>query len=368
MAVQNRIQYSKLGDLCLDASNPRLGRENTERQLSQPRVLEVMKDWTLDELALSFLESGFWPQEALLVVEELVNGRKRRVVVEGNRRLAALKLLKLAFDGKPESKKWSELVAHRKPPQELFLEIPFIQVGSRKDIVAFLGFRHVTGIKEWNPAEKAEYIAKLIETDKMDYDEIRRKIGSKTNTVRQNYISYRLLLQMEGEEEIDLRRVEDKFSVLYLSLRSLGVQKYLQIDIQAEPGRARMPVPHSRLQALAKFALWMFGDEKHDPVVKESRYVDRFGKVLLDKKAVEYLERTDRPNLDFAYRIAGGDELETIEFLQKAADNAEQALSLVHHYRNSSEVQSAVKRLGADVFQLLKIFPKAKQEIEQELA
>ena len=53
-----------------------------------------------------------------------------------------------------------------------------------------------------------------------------------------------------------------------------------------------------------------FGDDKHDPVVRESRYVDRFGTVLLNKKAVEYLERTDRPNLDFAYRIAGGDELE----------------------------------------------------------
>jgi hypothetical protein len=112
----------------------------------------------------------------------------------------------------------------------------------------------------------------------------------------------------------------------------------------------------------------MFGDEKHDPVVKESRYVDRFGKILLNKKAIDYLERTERPNLDFAYRIAGGDELETIEFLQKAADNAEQALSLVHHYKNSSEVQSSVRRLGADVFQLLKIFPKMKEEIERELA
>ena len=368
MAVPSKIEYSELKDLYLDASNPRLGRENTQHELSQDEVLEAMKDWTLDELALSFLESGFWPQEALLVVEELLNGKQRLVVVEGNRRLAALKLLKLAFDGKPESKKWRDLVSHQKPPQNLFSEIPFIHVGSRKDVVAFLGFRHVTGIKEWNPAEKAEYIANLIEAHRMSYDEIRRKIGSKTDTVRRNYISYRLLLQMEGEEEIDLQRVEDKFSVLYLSLRSVGVQKYLQIDIQAEPGRARRPVPHSRLEALAKFALWLFGDEEHDPIVKESRYVDRFGKVLLDKKAVEYLERTDRPNLEFAYRIAGGDELETIEFLKKAADNTEQALSLVHHYKNSSEIQFAVKRLGTDVFQLMKIFPKTKQEIEMELA
>src|ERR1035438_9772226 len=85
------IGYSDLSDLYLDASNPRLGRQNTDRQLSQEQVLEAMKDWTLNELALSFLENGFWPQEALLVVEELLNGQKRRVVIEGNRRLAALK-------------------------------------------------------------------------------------------------------------------------------------------------------------------------------------------------------------------------------------------------------------------------------------
>ncbi len=327
-----------------------------------------MNAWSLEELASSFLQSGFWPQEALLVVEEQLAGRLRKVVVEGNRRLAALKMLKNAFDGEPDSKAWRELIAHHKEPEKLFAEIPYILISSRKDVIAFLGFRHVTGIKEWNPAEKAEYISDLIEEHRMTYDEVRKRIGSKAETVRRNYISYRLLLQMEGEKDIDSARVEDKFSVLYLSLRSVGVQKYLQIDIQAEPGHARRPVPKARLEALAKFAVWMFGDDNHDPIVKESRYVDRFGKVLLDKKAVSYLERTERPNLDFAYRIAGGDELETLELLQKAADNAEQALSLVHHYKSSSQIQTAVKRLGIDAYQLLKIFPRVKDEVERELA
>jgi ParB-like chromosome segregation protein Spo0J len=247
MAVQNKIDYAKLKDLWLDPTNPRLGRHNTSRHMTQDAVLEIMNDWSLEELASSFLESGFWPQEALLVVEELLGGQTRKVVVEGNRRLAALKMLKLAFDGHPDSKLWRELVARRKEPEKLFLEIPYILINSRKDVVAFLGFRHVTGIKEWNPAEKAEYIADLIEEHKMSYDEVRKKIGSKTDTVRRNYISYRLLLQMEGEDDIDLERVEDKFSVLYLSLRSLGVQRYLQIDIQAEPSHAKRPVPTAKI-------------------------------------------------------------------------------------------------------------------------
>ena len=37
---------------------------------SQEEVLDLMRDWVLEELAISYLESGFWTHEALLVVEE----------------------------------------------------------------------------------------------------------------------------------------------------------------------------------------------------------------------------------------------------------------------------------------------------------
>ena len=63
MAEKTQIKEEKLDQLFLDATNPRLGRHNVERGLSQEDVLELMKDWTLEELAVSFLESGFWPQE-----------------------------------------------------------------------------------------------------------------------------------------------------------------------------------------------------------------------------------------------------------------------------------------------------------------
>ena len=60
--------------------------------------------------------------------------------------------------------------------------------------------------------------------------------------------------------------------------------------------------------------------------------------------------------------------MKTVEYLKKAADNTEEALSLVHHFKNSKEVHAAVKRLGIDVFQLLRIFPNEQREIEKELA
>lgn len=367
MAISTEIKYGELDDFSLDPTNPRLGRENAGRGVAQTKVLELMKDWTLDELAVSFLESGFWPQEALLVVKEELYGKPAVVVVEGNRRLAALLLLRDAVQGKPSSKAWAEIVKERAVPDSLFKRVPYLVADSREDVDAFLGFRHVTGIKEWHPAEKASYIAKLIEERKMSYDEVRRKIGSKTPTVRQNYICYRLLLQMEDLEGIDLEHVEDKFSVLYLSLRTSGTQKYLQIDIKAEPEQAKQPVPKDKLEALVKFSTWLFGKKGRPAVVTDSRQVDSFGVILESDEAVKYLERTDSPSIDVAHRIAGGDEPELLKCLQRASDNIQSTLPTIHHHSKSDKIRSAVERFGADVARLFEVFPDLRKVLGKAL-
>jgi hypothetical protein len=363
MAVSNEIEYAGLDELYLDPMNPRLGRAHTGREVTQERVMELMRDWTLDELAVSFLENGYWPQEAVLVVQEELYGQQRLVVVEGNRRIAALKYLWEAVNGHPASRKWEEIAASAEAPANLFERIPYLRVDTRQEVEAYLGFRHVTGIKEWKPAEKAEYIARLIENSNMTYDQVRRKIGSKTPTVRQNYISYRLLLQMEDREDISLEEVEKKFSVLYLSLRTAGVQKFLQIDIRAEPNAARFPVPQDRLQQLANFALWLFGDDEQPPLFTDSRLVDKFGEILESDEAVEYLETTDRPNFEVAYRKAGGDEPELTRLINNAANNIQLTLSRVHHFTQSDNIKSAVERFGIDAFQLFRIFPEIRERL-----
>ena len=355
--MKTEIRYATTDELNLDPLNPRLGRENTRSPVSQDKVLEFMQDWTLEELAVSFIENGFWPQEALIVVQEKLYGSVVSVVVEGNRRLAALRLLKLAVEGNATSRKWAEIIEDKHVPSTLFTKIPYLVAASRDEVDAFLGFRHVTGIKEWHPAEKAEFIAKLIERGRLSYDDVRKKIGSKAQTVRQHYISYRLLIQMEDTEDIALEKVEKKFSVLYLSLRTEGVQKYLNIDILAEPAKARQPVPPDRLKALTHFAKWLFGDEKNPPLFTDSRYVDKLGKALESHKAVEYLERTPNPNFDFALRVAGADEPELVDLLEGAADNIELALGRLHQHTHSAKIRSSVDRVVVDADQLRKVIP-----------
>ena len=367
MAINTKLKHASIGDLYLDHQNPRLGRHNIEANLSQEKILDLMKNWTLEELAVSFLENGFWPQEALLVINEGSDKKPKLIVVEGNRRLAALKLLFEAKNGNlSSSKKWQEIASSGSAEDfKRLKEIPYLQADSREEIQAYLGFRHVTGIKEWKPAEKAEHIARLIDEHGMSYRQVMRQIGSRTPTVRQNYISYRLLLQMEEDasDQISLQHVEDKFSVLYLSLRTVGVQKYLQIDVQADPQSAKKPVPADKLQNLVDYAIWLFGNDERPPVVTHSRMVDRFGKVLESPEAVIYLKRSERPIFETAYRLAGGDEAETIELIERAADNIRQALGTAHHFIHSREMQEAVKRFGRDAVELLGKFPEIKKDL-----
>lgn len=366
MPTPPSIEYAPSDELFLDPANPRLGRRVASENLSQGDILEVMKDWTPEELATSFLESGFWPQEALIVVEEERYGANKLVVIEGNRRLAAIKLLKLAKDGEPISPKWREIAASGELQAGFFDAIPYIKVENRAKVSAYLGYRHVTGIKEWKPAEKAEYIAKLIEDEGLSYDEVRRKIGSKMPVVRQHYIAFRLLTQMDGQESIDVDAVEQKFSVMYLSLRTAGVRSYLEIDMDASPDRAKRPVPETALRKLDNYARWLFGNADADPLFTDSRYVDDFGKVLGSAEAIEYLERTESPRFEVALRKSGAAESHIVDYVMRASDNIQQALAEAHVFRRSDELHKAVVRLGADAMQLISIFPAIKREIVAE--
>lgn len=352
MNVSTELQYAGLDNFYLDAKNPRLGRSEANANLSQEEVLDLMRDWVLDELAGSYLENGFWQHEALLVVKEELYGKEGLVVVEGNRRLAALIYLRRAVNGNPVSKKWGLLVENREVPKELFDRVPYIQVKTREAVETFRGFRHTTGVKNWYPLEKTRYIGKLIDEQGMTYKEVALKIGSYTSTVRHHYISYRLILQIESSlDGFSFEDADSQFSVLYHLLRKPTVQKYLNIDFFADPHDARMPVPKKHLDALAHFARWLFGTQQQPPVFIEPWRVDDYGKVLESLEAVQYLENGKKPNFDYALQLAV-DESECIQLLSEAAANVKFVMNRIHRYKNSLEIQRAVEKLAVDYKEL----------------
>ena len=366
VAITRELEYAKLGELYLDPMCPRLGRRRrTSRKTSQDSLLEMMQAWVLDEPANSFLESGgLWAQEPLIAVREELYGKECLVVVEGNRRLAALKLLLAAREGQPVSRKWGDLVSGSKIPEGLFNRIPYVIADSRADVQAFLGFRHVTGIKQWDADEKAAFIASMIDDGSLSYQQVAKKIGSNAPTVRKHYVAYQVLLQAEDTvEKFRPETAEKRFAILYMALATVGAQQYLHIDFMAAPEKLKEPVPRKHLTELAQFCRWLFGTLESPHIVTDTRQAADFGVILESQEAVQYLESSPSPRFDVAFRIAGGDEQETARYVMDAAHNLELALMRAHAFKSSVELQKAVKRLGGDARQLLGLFPAIAAQV-----
>lgn len=356
--MQQEIKYAELERYALDPHNPRLGHSARDANLSQEQILEEMNNWSLEELAISFLENGFWPHEAVLCIEEELEGGSRLVVVEGNRRIAALLKLRRTSNGEERSRKWLEIINGKDIPVELFQQVPHILLDSRSEVDSFLGFRHVTGIKQWSPLIKARYIAKLIENNNLSYQEVMRQIGSKTETVKRNYIAYSIFEQMENLEKIDIAKVEEKFSVLFLSLRSGYVQDFLNIrkKFNVSPSEVKPPIEGDAIDRLQEYVRWLFGDTENQPIVTDSRDVDKFARILGSEEALQYLRSLKEPNIDKANIIAGSDKEELFDLITAATYNVGEALSSIHHHADDRRLLKAVERLKVDVMQLCKIF------------
>ncbi len=80
----------KVSDLAFDYKNPRLTEFNLTPTTSEAEVVRVLWE-TMDvkELVMSIAASGFFQHEPIIVAHE--DGQN--VVIEGNRRLAAVKVL-----------------------------------------------------------------------------------------------------------------------------------------------------------------------------------------------------------------------------------------------------------------------------------
>jgi hypothetical protein len=364
MAVARNIDYASVDDLFLDPTNPRLGRANTGPDVPQNRILDLMKTWSLEELAVSFMENHFWPQEALIAVREELYGQPNLIVVEGNRRLAALKLLKRAAEGDPISRRWGQIAQSGEIPPDLFTTVPYLLVDDRSELVTFLGFRHVTGIKEWAPAEKAEYITRLILQEQMEPLEVTRRIGSRLEAVKRNYVSYQILRQMEALDQADvsLARVEDRFSVLFLSLRETVIRDFLGVDLEAPPEQNQTPVPDEKHDNLVSFARWLFGNENIPPLITDSRQIKDFARILDNEEALDYLRNADVPMFEIARRKSGAALEEALAHVQSAIDQIELALSTAYLHVNSPEFQDSIDRLGRSVSALQQSLQEAGGE------
>ncbi len=151
-----KIDFLPVQNLRFDPLNPRL--PSSIRGSDEEAVLAyLLKDATLIELMGSIGEQDFFAGEPLLVCNDPAeNGAY--LVVEGNRRLGSVKLL-----NKPELAPTNKTSVQKASQEAKFKPsvLPAVIYPNRQSILGYLSYRHITGVKSWNPLQKARYLAQL---------------------------------------------------------------------------------------------------------------------------------------------------------------------------------------------------------------
>lgn len=349
--------------LKLDDQNPRLHPD--ERGVSQQKLIEIMLErFAIDEIAESICSSGFLPLDPFIGFRS-ADGM---VILEGNRRLVTLKLLlepKLCPERYAE--KWSE--CRKRLPSWTVAQIRRIKVQVTRDrasanVLAYIGFRHVNGVLEWDAAEKAAYIAMLVDDHGWSYKQIADSIGSKRQYVEKWYVAHRLVEQAKADHVDGSEQMRRQFGVLDRALQSPKIRDFLGVAFPNDPRKSRRPSTKPN-RDLEDFVRWSFGTDERKSVLEDSRDLTKWGTVLASPDAVRYMRTADDPRFDRAYAKSGGLKEGLLDSLQGAADRLEEAIPLIRQHVSDRDVQRAVERCADYFVQVLRYFPdvQGKQRI-----
>ncbi|MBN2564056.1 MAG: hypothetical protein JXQ75_24340 [Phycisphaerae bacterium] len=160
------------GDLLLDPNNPRLisssfeeGRYTPARIASSEVQNQIYNkisksEYHIQKLIRSIGESGFLPGLGDMIVQS-VNRTEKYLVIEGNRRLTAIRFLLL--DGARLDPKILNSI--KKLDVKLFAYDPSSSLSEEEVKDRLLGMIHIQGPEAWGAMEKAHFISKSYERE-----------------------------------------------------------------------------------------------------------------------------------------------------------------------------------------------------------
>lgn len=281
------FNYVELSNLRFDPQNPRFPTSVDGTNIAA--VLEFMlQDAGLLDLMRSIAKQGFFPGEPLLISRDTEN-IGQWFVIEGNRRFAACTLLMNPQLTPIHQRQVLNIAADADKAR--IDPVPCLQFERRVDILEHLGYRHVTGIKEWDPLAKARFL-------QQQYDEedgpvatrlksIARSIGSRSDYVGRLLTAYKLFQAVESENYFNIEGLSETsidFSLISSVLAYANIVKYLGLETSQDIHMVGLQ--QDNLAFLIRFIF-----EKQGRVTRlgESRNIRMLADVLNHDKAREAL-------------------------------------------------------------------------------
>lgn len=283
------IELVTIDKLRFDLKNPRLPSIVKEQQSEQGILKWMLDQEKTVELMIAIGEQGYFRGEPVLVVEH-PEQEETYIVVEGNRRLAAVKLLNEPALA-PVKKRAVARAASEANDDKIPTEMPVIVFGSRDEILQYLGYRHVTGIKDWDTLSKARYLEQLFQwTEEEDLNEkfrsLARSIGSRSDYVQRLLVGLVVYEHIEEHDFFDIPGLSEQdidFSVLTTALYYTDISEFVGTRNCTYPD---VDFSSGKLEELTR---WIFEPRPElggKTRLGESRNLDLLSKVVGNEEAL----------------------------------------------------------------------------------
>jgi hypothetical protein len=307
------IQNIDINKLEFDTHNPRLVEFDHQGNVGEEKLVEILcRVMSVEEIILSLHHSGYFKNDPLIAIPN----KDKYIVIEGNRRLAAIKVI-------TQYEKYKKFYPTILPPptEEVvsrLQKIPVVIEQSRENAWQFIGFKHVNGASKWNSYAKAEYIAQVHNQFNVSLTDIGLQIGDTNKTVQRLYQSLMVIDQAENKKvfnKSDINAPRLYFSHLYTGLQYEGIREYIGLK-EAE---AETKEPVSNINELGEVLEYMYGSKKKgikSVIVSQNPDLRYFDAVIKSPQARSALRATN--DLYTAYEISQPDDLKFSDSLNDA--------------------------------------------------
>lgn len=282
--------------LKLDRENPRLVGISA-RTTDESIVAQLYRGEELSELLQSISANGYLDIEPLIVWLDPADNKF--TVLEGNRRLAAIRLFRepALVDAITKNERLKIGIPEISDAVRASLaEVSVYRVPDREAAWSFIGFKHINGAAKWESYAKAKFAAEWYKSGKVSLEQISEKIGDRHDTIKRMVAAIYVLEQAERNDIFSLtdRKVTKfNFSHLYTALSRSTYMSYLGLETAWSRFDPRPdPVPGDKLARLREVLVWIYGSKEDDrePVVQsQNPDIKNLGETLASTEGLHIL-------------------------------------------------------------------------------
>jgi hypothetical protein len=305
-SIQAQYQYIPTSQLLFDPGNPRFfGAPKDQEQTQEELYQTLINDFDALGLVDSLLANGFVPYEPLVVRNEGLHYS----VLEGNRRLAAVKYI-LGHVDEYQEKSAKPVTDLDKLPCIIFEESGQSAITREQ---TYLGLRHFSGYKQWQPRSKAEYLARQIAAG-ISPGKLAVQLNTTASKLKKYLIAMNLLKKLQRKDSESPAQNFGKFWLLAEALQRSQIQEYLELSVDP----SSLKIKEYNKSNFSKLCQFLYGseafpdedrEEELEPVISDTRQISRLAEVLANPEARSVLEKGNDLSLALAYVHKGPEQL-----------------------------------------------------------